>query len=70
MTIAALCAVEVDFYFLESLDKIVLVIGPMHVSSYDVLDGHLYNASSLQSSFKALIVVMKLVATVTSVWEQ
>ena len=56
-----------DFYF---LDKIVLVIGPMHVSSNGVLDGHLYNESSLQSSFKALIVDMNLVATVTSFLEQ
>ena len=54
-----------EFYFLESFDKTVLVIGPMHVSSYSALDGHLYNEISLQSSFKALIVVMKLVATVT-----
>ena len=30
---------QLHFYFRECLDKIVLVIGPMHVSSYGELDG-------------------------------
>ena len=53
------------FYFFEYLDKMVLVIGPMHVSSYGDLDGQRYSESSLQSCFNAFIVVIKLVATVT-----
>ena len=53
------------FYFPEFLDKIVLVIGPMHVSLYGDLDGQRYSESLLQSCFNAFIVVIKLVATVT-----
>ena len=54
------------YLFFENLDKIILVIGPIHVSSYDDLDGQRYSESSLQSCFNAFIVVMKLVATVIS----